>query len=269
MVPRTYGISPRRRNVMIGLWLIMTLPLAIPGMVLGEPGLLVSAVLITAIMVPIFTLAIRAARLHLTDAGIELHQLGMRVATTWDNVAGMRTVRGREGIVLHRPLEGKGAERMAATASVRFKGASFYDEEQQQLIAEHRFLPIEAFAYWLEHGDLRAVLAERVPALSVPEAFTPVAPPKLPRRTLAMIVAIIAAALAAGIAAALASPETQARIDQIVAVPLGLAMVVYAVVNVVAAARYFRRGSYGWFALWGLLAIVQLLAGMAIWSAAL
>lgn len=254
---------------MIGLWLIVTMPLAIPGLLLSEPGLLVSAVLITAIMLPIFVLAIRGARLWVTDDGIELRQLGMRVITPWNNVAGLRMVRGGEGIVLHRPLEGKGAVRLAASAGFGFRGASFYDAEQQQLIAEHRFIPIEPFAYWLEHGDLREALAGRVPALSASDAFTPVAAPKLPRRTLATIVAIIAAAVAAGLAAALAGPEIQARVDRVLAVPLGLATLAYAIVNSVAAVRYWRRRNYGWFALWGALAIVQLLAGLALWSAAL
>lgn len=266
---RTYGISPRRRNLMIGLWLILTLPLAIPGVWLPEPALLVSALLITAIMLPIFLLSIRAARLILSDDGIELRQLGLRVATSWDNVAGVRMVRGREGIVLHRPLEGKGAERMAASAGIRFRGASFYDSEQQQLIAEHRFMPIEAFAHWLEHGDLREALRAHVPALATAEAFTPPAPEKISRGRWALIVAIIAAAMAAGVAFAFASPETQARMDRIVAIPVGLAMLAYAVVNSVAAVRYLRSRNYGWFALWAALAIVQALVAVAIWSAAL
>jgi hypothetical protein len=267
--PRSYGISPRRRNLMIGLWLIMTMPLALPGLLLSEPGLLVSAVLITAIMLPIFLLAIRAARLDLTDEGIELRQLGWRVSTSWENIAGIRMVRGREGLILHAPLADKGAERLAAAAGVRFRGASLYDAEQERLIAEQRFIPLEPFAYWFEHGDLGATLAARLPLLSGPEAFAPVDAPKLPPQRVALIAAIIVAALAAGIVLAFASPETQWRVERILAVPLAAAMAVYACANSVAAVRHLRAGRYGWFLLWAAMALVQLLVVLAICGAAL
>ena len=70
-------------------------------------------------------------------------------------------------------------------------------------------------------------------------------------------------------AAALAAPEIRARVDRVLAVPLGLATLAYAIVNGVAAVRYWRRRNYGWVALWAALAIVQMLAGLALWSAAL
>ncbi|MCC7043344.1 MAG: PH domain-containing protein [Acidobacteria bacterium] len=269
MTPRTYGISPVRRNVLIGVWLILTLPLAIAGVWLPDPGLLASALLISVILVPIFALAVRAARLHVSDDGIELRQLGMRVAAPWDNIAGVRTVRGREGIVLHRPLEGKGAARMAASAAIRFRGASIYDATQQQLIAEHRFIPIEAFAHWLEHGDLRQALQARLSGAAGFDPSDQPAPDRLTRGRLSLVVAIIAAALAAGFALALASPETQARIERILAIPVGFAMLAYAIGNGVAAVRYLKHGSVGWFLLWASMAVVQTLIGIAIWSAAL
>jgi hypothetical protein len=269
MTPRTYGVSPMRRNALIGVWLFLTLPLRVAGVWLPEPGLLVSAALISATVVPILVLVLRAAHLHVNNDGIELRQLGLRVATPWDNIAGVRLVRGREGIVLHRPIEGKGAERLAASAAIRIRGASFYDAEQQQLIIEHRFIPIEAFAYWLEHGDLRQVLQSRLSASVAFESAARVAPERLTGGRLALAGAIIAAALAGGVGLALASPETQARAERILAIPIGLAMVAYVAANAVAAWRYLKHGNIGWFLLWASMAIVQALIAVAIWGAAL
>lgn len=263
MTPRSYGISPRRRNVLVAIWLLLTLPLALGGLA-SDPALLIAAAIVTVILVPIFALAIGSARLRVSDDGIELHQLGWRVSTPWDNIAGVRLVRGREGLVLHQPLAGKGAERLAAAAGMRFSGASFYDAEQQRLIAEQRFIPVEAFAYWFDHGDLHAILAERVPSLSAPEALVPSEPTKLTRRNLVITVAIIIAALAAGIVLAFATAETQARTEQLLAIPLALAMAVYGVANTAAAVRHLRGRRYGWFALWTALAIVQALIVVAI-----
>ena len=64
MTARTYGISPRRRNVLIAIWLLFAMPLALAGVALSEPALLVSAVIVSAILVPIFALTVGTARLH-------------------------------------------------------------------------------------------------------------------------------------------------------------------------------------------------------------
>ena len=40
-----------------------------------------------------------------------------------------------------------------------------FNEEQIQLIAERRFIPIEPFAYWLKKGQLRDDLIRHAPAL--------------------------------------------------------------------------------------------------------
>ena len=44
-------------------------------------------------------------------------------------------------------------------------GEALYDAEQQTLFAELRFIPIEAFAWHLRHGELRADIARFAPHL--------------------------------------------------------------------------------------------------------
>lgn len=39
----------------------------------------------------------------------------------------------------------------------------FYSDAQTRLIAERRFIPVDAFAYWLERGQLRDDLTRHAP----------------------------------------------------------------------------------------------------------
>jgi hypothetical protein len=44
-------------------------------------------------------------------------------------------------------------------------GLRFYNVEQVALLTEQRLIPIEAFAYWLEHGRLRDDLNRYAPSI--------------------------------------------------------------------------------------------------------
>jgi hypothetical protein len=58
-----------------------------------------------------------------------------------------------------------GARRLATASTGPFSGVTLYDAHQRALLAEHRFIPIEAFAYFLEQGDLREAIARHAPGL--------------------------------------------------------------------------------------------------------
>jgi hypothetical protein len=77
-------------------------------------------------------------------------------------------------------------------------------------------------------------------------------------------VAIIAASLALGVAMSLAPPETQHRLTPLIAIPAGLALLVVAASNGLAAARQLKCGNVAWFLLWGALAVFQAIAGVGI-----
>jgi hypothetical protein len=263
-VTHTYGISPVRRNILIGVGLVLSLPFAIGAAISSEPALIAVAVLVSAIVLPILLIAWRSARLVVSEEGIEVRQLGMRLSTSWNNIAALRMVKGSEGIVLHRPLEGKGAGRLAASAGVRVAGAPLYDADRQSLIAEHRFIPIEPFAYWLERGNLREVLQTHIPAGVTWESEPRVAPKGMTRSRRLVAMAIIAASLAWGVAMALASPETQQRLTPVITIPAGLALLAFAAGNGLSAARHLKCGNVAWFLLWGAMAVVQALAGVGI-----
>ena len=111
----------------------------------------------------------RRTRLVLSDDGIQLHQFGFTLETAWDNIESLYNVPGQEGLVLHRPMEGRGASRLAALRNTHVQGARMYSEEQIQLIGEQRFIPLSPFAYWLKKGQLRDDLARRAPTMTLLE----------------------------------------------------------------------------------------------------
>lgn len=266
-VPKIYGPNPRARNIMLGLWLLFALPLTVLGVFYDEPAMLGAAALLSAIMLPIFVYVLRAAKLILTSDGIELRQVGARVFTPWHNVAAVRTQRGAEGLVLHQPISGKGAERLAAVSGFSYGGAPLYDEERRRLLYEKRFIALDGFAHWLHKGDLHQMILQHATALSADAAMTsPEAPPatvKMSGARIALIIAIIVAAAALGIASAL-SPKIMSVVEPVIAVVLMLALGVYAVANGHAALNHLRARRFGWFTLLTLVALVQALIVFAV-----
>lgn len=112
-------------------------------------------------------LIMRRTRLVLSAAGIELYQFGYKLETDWNNVASLDDESGFEGLILHRPMECPGAERLSRHRDATVRGASLFSPEQMQLIAEHRLIPIGAFAYSLKKGPLRHDLVRRAPTLGM------------------------------------------------------------------------------------------------------
>lgn len=121
--------------------------------------------LIALVFAAVMYLIMRRTRLVLSADGMELYQFGYKLETDWDNVASLEEESGFEGLILHRPMECPGAERLSRNRDATVRGASFFSPEQIQLIAEHRFIPIAAFAYSLRKGQLRHDLTRRAPSL--------------------------------------------------------------------------------------------------------
>ena len=110
---------------------------------------------------------LRYTRLEVSERGVKVYQFGYTLETAWDNVAALYDVAGAEGLVLHRPMEGGGASVLRAFRKTGTRSLRLYNDEQVRLLAERRFIPIEAFAYWLKHGRLRGDLARHAPAVTL------------------------------------------------------------------------------------------------------
>lgn len=111
-------------------------------------------------------LLLRYSRLELSERGIKVYQIGYTLETAWDNVAALYDVVGAEGLVLHRPMQCRGASVLRGFRNTSAgAGLRFYNHEQVPLLAERRFIPIEAFAYWLKHGRLHDDLMRHAPSV--------------------------------------------------------------------------------------------------------
>jgi len=262
-LPRVYRLSPRRRALLYGSWALFGLPLLIGGIVTGEQGLLFAGFLVSAIMLPLMMWVDLSAKLIVSAEGIETRQVGARLQSSWANVAGLRLVPGSEGFVLRAPMSGRGAQRFAGAAHVRIRGAALYDESRLQLIDELRFIPIEAFAYWLKRGDLREILARVAPDLATrtDPAGGPVpgtqGPDRPSKSRIVLVVVLIGLLIGVSVGLNFLPPDTQRVALKALLVPVGLAFAGNGARNFVAAIRLWRARRWGGGTLWLCLALVQ------------
>jgi hypothetical protein len=151
---------------------------------------------------------------------------------------------GREGLVLRESLNVKATQRLSNHAGIRFNGVSMYDPEQEQLIAEQRWVPINSFAGWLRQGKLLDDLRRFAPNLAdeyvaaLPEIQT-----QKKRNTRNTIIFVVAMIL-------ILTP----------AVLFGL----MAIVNLQATWRRLRQKNIGYALLWFSAALIQGLIAMAL-----
>lgn len=111
-------------------------------------------------------LILRYTRLVLSADGVNLYQFGYKLKTDWDNVAVLYAEPGAEGLVLHHSMDCPGARILNDYRHTKIKDENLYNDEQIQLIAEYRFIPLNAFGYWLKNGQLRDDLIHRAPGLN-------------------------------------------------------------------------------------------------------
>lgn len=263
-----YRVSPWRSRLLYGFWALFAIPLTVGGLVTGEPSLLVVAFVFSAIALPFFIWAVRAAKLTVTPEGIELRQAAATLRTTWENVEEIRLVRGAEGIVTRGPIEGKGAERYATTSQMVIRGAPLYDEHRRGLLAEKRFIPIEPFGHWLRKGDLRQVLSRYAPDL-VRQADETAAveaqrPQKLSTNQILVISGIIVISIGVGLWSAM--QQDQPLVIQILLGVVALAIAVTALRNILSAVSLFRARRFGSGLFWGGFAVLQVLIVLQLLS---
>ena len=163
----SYHVSPVRRWF---LWFIFG-PIMLGLVTLGfladgddAKAILITGALSFLIALP-FQWIIDRTRLELSSRKIWLRHFGFVLEADWENVAGMRLDRGREGFITKEPLTGKGADRLARFRGAGAGAAQMYDAQQRELLGERRFIPIEPFAWHLRRGRLGEQIAQFAPQL--------------------------------------------------------------------------------------------------------
>jgi len=164
---RTYRISPLRRGLFSGIWVLFSLLLLLLSAFDDDPGSR-SALHVTAGIV----LAIGAAmtplvwytRLTVAPSGIDLRQFGWRARVEWENIAEVGRVSGAFGLVLKQPIN--------RAADISLRSGIFipcwYTPRQAALVEKGLWLPLEPFA-WSWRGPLRQDFLRYAPALAVSE----------------------------------------------------------------------------------------------------
>lgn len=166
---RVYRTSPWRRAVprcVLGTFAALGLVLAV-GADEGDRSAGIAVVALMAACFAAFEWLLRRTYVALTADAVELHQIGMQLRAAWPDVVALSVRRGREGFIVRAPLEDAAAGRYAALRGIGAFGVPLYDEQQRALLAERRFIPIEAFAWHVRHGTLVQEVARLAPHVRI------------------------------------------------------------------------------------------------------
>jgi hypothetical protein len=165
-----YHLGPVRLWLVPGILVVIglffgTLPIFDPGVPDNSKTMAFIAGIAMLLFAAAMYLILRRTRLVLSAEGVSLYQFGYTLETDWENVAALNDYSGEEGLILHRSMDGPGARKLSDKRYAEIRGANLFNDEQIQLIAEHRLIPLNAFSYWLKKGKLRDDLTQRAPAL--------------------------------------------------------------------------------------------------------
>src|SRR5262249_8863431 len=159
---KVYHISPIRLWLLPGPLIVLTIAMLMIAFLTTDRSAQAGCAILAIIfftMTIVFSPLMIYPRLILSEEGITLHQVGYKLETTWANVAELHDFRSSEGLILHRSMECRGAYLMRFFAYRTLQYSRIYDDLQSRYLSERRYIPIEAFAYWLKHGQLRDDLA--------------------------------------------------------------------------------------------------------------
>lgn len=196
----------------------------------------------------------------------------------WPTVERVRLDRAREGIVVREPMEGRAVERLAAIRGIWISGVPYYDEAQQQLMGERRFIPIDPFAYLLRNGRLLADFDEFAPGLGEATRAEierrehlkhlprlPAPPAQQMKRFYLLL--LVASLIGLGIWIAVAPDSLMARsADWVANIAVALCLPLWAVVSSWSSRNSFRSGAKALGILFALSALVQALFTLVAWS---
>jgi hypothetical protein len=112
------------------------------------------------------------ARLEVSAAGVKLRQIGYKLETAWTNVEMLRMDKGQDAFVTREPMKSRDAARLSSVRGVAFGmgRTPIYDRTARELLFQQRYIPIEAFAWHVRHGQLGEDLKRLAPHLQTASA---------------------------------------------------------------------------------------------------
>ncbi len=283
---RSFKLSPIRLwfagSVVVFLAAIPFL-LVIGAILHPESNFLMAAGILAVIMLPFagfLGFCVWYPTLFVGPAGVTVRGcLGFStVVLPWENIERLRLSPATEALILRNPLEDRLANKLRNWAGTTMAGAPLFNDEQRQLIAEGRYVPVEPYAWWFEHGELLNTIRQFSPALveHFAEDRKAARAADSSKKTVIIIVsAITAVALTIAVLAGLysddLSPETRSRLDgwgnsfeAVAGWGLAVVFTLYGVVNLINAYGHLRKGNFGIAFLWFAMGVIQLLLCLAI-----
>ena len=281
----SYTISPRRRLLLLcvaGLFLFIPTALLVCAAFSSDAALITAGAIVTCIMLPFAVFMCFCAwypRLTVADDGIHLRGIiGFApFSVAWEMLENLRLNPGSEALILRQALQTRAARSWSNWSGVNLSGSPLYDDAQKQLINAALYVPIEAFAWWFEYGDLLAAMRKHAPAIFEHfEARRAAAKQarKSDRKMITIVSAITASVIALAVIAGIYYSDTfdgskigsianltMSSLGYVVALVLGL----YAICNLATAFRFATARKFGLAIFWLVAAIVQfLLAILAV-----
>ena len=239
---RVYGPSPWIRVLFWGLFGPMSLffmaTLFIPGM--REAGYFLAPLgLLIALGVHWF---LSRTRLELSPEGLRACNPGQTVETAWANVSGVRLGGMQPGFTTNEPMQGKGADRLAAYSGLSMNGAPMYDPETRAWVAARRFIPLKSFGWHLKHGDLVSEVARFAPQVHLQEALVAARQPGPPGKKTTPLQWLMIVGVMLGILGLVALMVAFPKLgNHLYALMLSLVFPISAVRTFLAALSMFRK----------------------------
>lgn len=119
----------------------------------------------------------RYTRLVVSDQGICLRNPGMSHTANWQNIRRIDINSFAVGVVLQAPSDTPATLRMKSAARSTFNRSSVYTPDQQQLIAQGRFIDLRAFSRQLRSEDFLKQLRLIAPLVAEASIVAPVERP--------------------------------------------------------------------------------------------
>lgn len=219
-------------------------------------------------------------RMSISEKGIDVRgTLGFKpLFVPWENIERIRAKHGSEALILKESLQTKSAKSMANWSGIYIRGVPYYDDEQRGFINQLRYVPIDAFGWWFEHGNLKTKIQEFAPSLI--ESFeeerkiSAVASEK-DKKIIKIVFGITALLLAAAIYIGINEPEFMKNesfvaFDNILSIifksVLSIVLVLTGGLNFISSTRFLKEGKIFLSIFWMIAAIIQLLLIVAILS---
>ena len=166
-----YRVNTPRLLVLPALWLLLSAMLVWGGSRSVDHADLTICVAVAGVLFLIFLpfgWIVWASRLVITESGIEHHQFGYTIHSTWANLQSLSLEVGREGLYLQQPGTQSKLLRWSARSLdslLRAIGFGPFGGDQDGALAQGRFITLNPFTQHLKIGTLLADLQRDAPHL--------------------------------------------------------------------------------------------------------